>query len=151
MIVSMSTTACIHLTSCCNFFEYGHVTSSLILIFFSNNFILLVHNNLNLFFEFEDLLLDLCLHQTLQTILVVTTLTLGSWPRQGLAKVRAKSEPGSHISCSQECKRMWRNEPHTPKWTPTLGVGGSMDFWIFRRQLQRQNSLDWEIPCIIRT
>jgi flagellar basal body rod protein FlgF len=30
----------------------------------------------------------------------VVTLALGSQPRQGLAKVRAKSEPGSHISCS---------------------------------------------------
>ncbi len=31
--------------------------------------------------------------------LVVATLALGS-PRQGFAKVRAKSEPGSHISWS---------------------------------------------------
>jgi hypothetical protein len=36
----------------------------------------------------------------------VATLTLGSRPKQGLAKVRAKNEPGSHISCSQECKRV---------------------------------------------
>jgi hypothetical protein len=41
----------------------------------------------------------------------VTTLALGSWPRQGLAKVRAKSEPRSHISCYRKCKRVWRNEP----------------------------------------
>jgi hypothetical protein len=25
---------------------------------------------------------------------------------------------------------------HTPKWAPTLGVEVSMDFWIFRKQLQ---------------
>jgi hypothetical protein len=31
---------------------------------------------------------------------IVTTLALGSQPRQGLVKVQAKSEPGSHISCS---------------------------------------------------
>jgi hypothetical protein len=26
--------------------------------------------------------------------------------------------------------------PHTPKWTLVLGVGVSMDSWIFRAQLQ---------------
>jgi hypothetical protein len=37
---------------------------------------------------------------------LVATLTLGSQPRQGLAKVRAKGEPRSHISCSLECKKV---------------------------------------------
>jgi hypothetical protein len=32
-----------------------------------------------------------------------------------------------------KCERM---NLHTPKWVPSLGVGVSMDFWIFRRQLQ---------------
>jgi hypothetical protein len=36
---------------------------------------------------------------------------LGSQPRQGFTKVWVKSELGSHISWSQECKRVWRNEP----------------------------------------
>jgi hypothetical protein len=36
----------------------------------------------------------------------VTTLALGSRPRQGLAKVWTKSELGSHISCSWKCKRV---------------------------------------------
>jgi hypothetical protein len=27
-------------------------------------------------------------------------------------------------------------DPHTPKWAPTLGVGVSMDFQIFRKKLQ---------------
>ncbi len=39
-------------------------------------------------------------------IIYVITLALGSRQRQGFAKVRAKIEPGSHISCSQECKRV---------------------------------------------
>jgi hypothetical protein len=43
--------------------------------------------------------------------ILVATLALGLWPTQELAKVRAKSEFGSHISCSWECKRMWGNEP----------------------------------------
>jgi hypothetical protein len=36
--------------------------------------------------------------------LFVATLALGSRPNQGFAKVWAKSELGSHISCSRECK-----------------------------------------------
>jgi hypothetical protein len=36
----------------------------------------------------------------------VTTLALGLQPRQRLAKVWAKSEPKSYISCSWECERM---------------------------------------------
>ncbi len=56
---------------------------------------------------------------------IVTTLTLGSRLRQGLAKVWAKSEPRNHISCSQECKKVWGNEsPHSQvnshfvSWSP---------------------------------
>jgi hypothetical protein len=33
-----------------------------------------------------------------------------------------------------ECKGM---NLHTPKWAPTLGVGILMDFWIFKKWLQR--------------
>jgi len=33
----------------------------------------------------------------------------------------------------RECEGM---NPHTPKWTPTLGVGVLMDSQIFREQLQ---------------
>jgi len=36
----------------------------------------------------------------------IATLALGLRPRQALAKVRVKSELRSHISCSQECKRV---------------------------------------------
>jgi hypothetical protein len=45
----------------------------------------------------------------------IVTLTLGLRPKQGLAKVRAKSEPESHIfmlSGMQESERM---NPHIPK------------------------------------
>jgi hypothetical protein len=62
----------------------------------------------------------------------VATLALGSRPKQGLAKVRAKSEPESHISCSwgaRECEGM---NPHIPKWVPTLGVGILMDSQIYK-------------------
>jgi hypothetical protein len=39
-----------------------------------------------------------------------------------------RSRPGTHITCSRECKESKECEgmnPHTPKWTPTLGVGES--------------------------
>ncbi len=55
----------------------------------------------------------------------VVTLALGSRPRQGLAKMRAKNEFKSHISCSQECERVRGNEPshsqvnsHFGSWSP---------------------------------
>jgi hypothetical protein len=44
----------------------------------------------------EDIWGDIC----------VVTLALGSRPRQGLARVRAKTKLGSHISCSRKCKRV---------------------------------------------
>jgi hypothetical protein len=36
-----------------------------------------------------------------------------------------KSRPESHITCSRECKECEGVNPHTPKWTPMLGVGES--------------------------
>jgi hypothetical protein len=67
----------------------------------------------------------------------VATLALGSWPKQGLAKVWAKNwspqvtfrAPGS----VGECEGM---NPHTPKWTPTLGIKILVDSRIFKRWLQ---------------
>jgi hypothetical protein len=66
----------------------------------------------------------------------VTTLALDSRPRLGLAKVWAKSETGSHISCYWECGRVWGNEPHTPKWAPTWRIVVPMDSRIFWERLQ---------------
>jgi hypothetical protein len=69
-------------------------------------------------------------------ILDVVTLTLDSWPKQGLVKVRAKSEAWESHFMPPGVGRCERMNPHTPKWAPTLGVGVSMDFQIFRGQLQ---------------
>ncbi len=57
--------------------------------------------------------------------LFVVTLALGSRPRQGLARLRAKKEAGSE----RKCERM---NPHTPKGASTLGVGGPVDSRMFR-------------------
>jgi hypothetical protein len=57
---------------------------------------------------------------------VVTTLTLGSWPKQGLTKVRAKSEAReSHFMLSgmHECVK---------EWTTTLS--SEFPFWELESQ-----------------
>jgi hypothetical protein len=55
----------------------------------------------------------------------VATLALGSRPRQGVARLRAKWETQEHSTCFRECKKCEGMNPHTPKWTPMLGVGVS--------------------------
>jgi hypothetical protein len=61
----------------------------------------------------------ICYHK----IFHVATLALGSRPRQGVARLRAKRETWEHFTCSRECKECEGMDPHTPKWTPMLGVG----------------------------
>ncbi len=66
-----------------------------------------------------------------------------------------RSRPESHITCSRECKESRECEgmnPHTPKWTPMLGVGES---WSPKRTpetsesvLRGQNSMAGCAPYI---
>jgi hypothetical protein len=66
-------------------------------------------------------------------ILNVTTLALGSRPRQRFTRLQAKREVGSHTTYSQECEKVWGNEPSHPKggslwelesqWTPEFLEG----------------------------
>jgi hypothetical protein len=58
--------------------------------------------------------------------IIIATLTLGSRPRQGLARGWAKRKLRSHISCFRECKRVWGNKPshsqgssHFGSWNPS--------------------------------
>jgi len=60
---------------------------------------------------------------------------LGSQPRLGLARLQANRK----LRSEGKCEGM---NPHTPKGTSTLGVRISVDFRIFRDQLQGQNPLD---------
>jgi hypothetical protein len=57
------------------------------------------------------LMLHWCFINVECKVICVTTLTLSSRPRQGLARVRAKRKPRSRISCSKECRRVQGNEP----------------------------------------
>jgi hypothetical protein len=50
--------------------------------------------------------------------------------------VGQKGSPGitSHAPGNEgDCEKM---NIHTPKWAPILGVGVSMDSWVFKEQLQ---------------
>jgi hypothetical protein len=49
-------------------------------------------------------------------------------PKQGLAKVRAKSETPRNVKESEG------TNPHTPKWALILGVGISMDSQFFKKK-----------------
>jgi hypothetical protein len=92
-----------------------------------------------------------CTSPILGVTFIIATLTLGSQPRQGLAKVRAKNELGSHISCSRECKRVRGNEPphsqvssQSESWSPD-GLPKSSE-----GNCRGQNPLDWNVLYIIR-
>ncbi len=52
--------------------------------------------------------------------MVTSSVGWVSQPRQGFAKVRAKTKLGSHISCSQECKRVRER---------TLTLPSEFPFW----------------------
>jgi hypothetical protein len=60
--------------------------------------------------------------------LYVTTLTLGSRPKQRFARAWAKRE-------TRKCGSV-RMNIHTPKWVPMLGVGVPTNSWIFIKQFQ---------------
>ncbi len=81
------------------------------------------------------------------------TLALGSQPKQGFAKVRAKTELGSHISYSQECKRVQRIEPshsqvnsHFGSWSPNgllnfqRAIAGVKTHWIEKFLISLESS-----------
>ncbi len=82
--------------------------------------------------------------------IVVTTLTLGSRPRQGLARVRAKREAQeSHLMLLgvQKSVREW-----------TLTLPSELPFWELESQwtpkflegnFRGQNSLNWKVPYVI--
>jgi hypothetical protein len=71
-------------------------------------------------------LVNLCLPVVHPCTKNITTLALGLRPRQkGLARLQAKKKSKSHTTCSQECRKVWGNEPshsqgnsHFRRWSP---------------------------------
>jgi hypothetical protein len=68
--------------------------------------------------------------------LPITTLALGSQPRQGLTKVQANRSLGVTFYAPESVGQCEGMNPHTPKWAPTLEIGVLMDFQIFKGRLQ---------------
>jgi hypothetical protein len=79
----------------------------------------------------------------------IMTLALGSWPRQGAWK-GAGRECNPRVTFTllgvRENVMEWT---HTPKWTPTLGVGIPMDSWIFTEQFDASKFIGLKIPYTI--
>jgi len=48
----------------------------------------------------------------------------------------------NHIHTPKNAKKCEKMSPHTPKWTPILGVGVPMDSQIFKERFEGSNSLD---------
>jgi hypothetical protein len=82
-------------------------------------------------------------HYPLALIIHVATLTLGSWPRQGFARLRAKREAGSHTTYSRECEKVWGNEPSHPKGVPLWELESRWTFEFLEGDWRGQNSMDW--------
>jgi hypothetical protein len=61
-----------------------------------------------------------------------------------------KGKPGSHISCFQECKKVWGNEPSHSQGNFHFG---SLEFWwtskFLKIDYRGQNSMDWRVIYII--
>jgi hypothetical protein len=82
--------------------------------------------------------------------LYVTTLTLGLWPKQGLAKVQAKSESwGSHFMFMgvYEIVREWT--PTLPSELPLLELESWCTPKFSKGNCRSQNSLNWKVLYII--
>jgi hypothetical protein len=80
----------------------------------------------------------------------VATLALGSRPRQRGCKGAGQEEGGSHITYSQECKKVWGSEPshsqvnsHVESWSPERTPKSS------ERNCRGENSLPWKVFYII--
>jgi hypothetical protein len=67
--------------------------------------------------------------------LIVTTLALGSRPRQGVARLQAKKETQESNHMLLGMPKSEGMNPHTPKWTPMLGVGVSNGFPNFQNAI----------------
>jgi hypothetical protein len=75
-------------------------------------------------------LLQLCINH-------VTTLALGSWPRRWFVRLWAKRKLGSHISCSQECKRVRGNEPSHSQVNSHFGIWSPNGFPNFQKAIAK--------------
>jgi hypothetical protein len=64
-------------------------------------------------------------------------------------KVQAESATWSHTHIPESARECERMSPHTPKWTPTLGIRVFKIFEFLKRNLRGRNSLDSKVPYTI--
>jgi hypothetical protein len=75
---------------------------------------------------------------------IIITLTLGSWPRQGFARLWAKKEAGSHTTYSWECEKVWGNEPSHPKGVPLWELESQWTPKSSKGDCRGQNLMAWK-------
>ncbi len=81
---------------------------------------------------------------TMQKIVVrMHSSLVVSWPlpwacnqNKGMDRCGRRVQPRNHIHTLRSVKECEGMSPHTPMWTPTLGVKVFMDFWMFREQFE---------------
>jgi hypothetical protein len=52
---------------------------------------------------------------------------------KGMERCESKVQPRNHMYIPKSVKECGGMSPHTPKWTPTLGVGVPTKFQIFKK------------------
>jgi hypothetical protein len=68
-----------------------------------------------------------------------------------LKRCGPRGKPGSHISCSRKCKRVWGNEPSHSQVSSHLiwELESKWTFKFLEINCKGQNPLDWRVPYII--
>ncbi len=80
---------------------------------------------------------------------IVATLALGSWLKQGFARLWAKKEAMSHTTYSWECERVWGNEPSHPQGVPFWELEFRWAPEFSEDDCRGQTSMAWCVPYII--
>ncbi len=84
----------------------------------------------------------------LNKMIIVATLALGSRPRQGFARLRAKREAKSPTTYSQECEKVWGNEPSHPKGVPHWELESQWTPKSSEGDCRGQKFMAWGVLCI---
>jgi hypothetical protein len=69
----------------------------------------------------------------------IITTTIVAWAHdqgKGMERCKSKLQPRSHTHTPRIVKECEGMSPHTPKWTPTLGIEVLMDSQIFRKRFE---------------
>ncbi len=137
--------------------DYFKYTNVIIFIRRSTNFFLVLDDIIEQLLESKHTLtlgqlfkIIIDLKQYVAAKLILATLALGSRPRQGLARLRAKREAWESHHMLPRVQRMWRNElshsrlnSHYGNWNPK---------WIpesWEHDCMGQNPLIWKVIYII--